>query len=276
MIKMDELTLGLCQINVIDDKNTNLKTAEKFLNNAHEKNVELAVLPEMFNCPYENKKFIEYGEEEENSLTLNTIKNIATDYNIHIIAGSIPEKVENNIFNTCFFFNNKGKIIGKYSKMHLFDVDVKEGIKFKESDTLTAGNKFTLVETKWGKIGLGICYDLRFPEFSRLLTLKGADILIYPGAFNLTTGPSHWETLLKSRALDNQVYSVGVAPALNKNSSYHSYGHSLICSPWGNIINKAEYDEKLIVEKIDLSLISKIRSEIPVLKNRRTDMYCIK
>ena len=160
--------------------------------------------------------------------------------------------------------------------MHLFDVDVKEGIKFKESDTLTAGNKFTLVETKWGKIGLGICYDLRFPEFSRLLTLKGADILIYPGAFNLTTGPSHWETLLKSRALDNQVYSVGVAPALNKNSSYHSYGHSLICSPWGNIINKAEYDEKLIVEKIDLSLISKIRSEIPVLKNRRTDMYCIK
>ena len=273
---MNEITLGLCQINVIDDKKTNLKTAEKFLNQAHEKNVELAILPEMFNCPYENDKFIEYAEEEEDSLTLNIIKNIAQDYNIHIIAGSIPEKVDNNIFNTCFFFNNKGKIIGKYSKMHLFDVDVENGIKFKESDTLTAGDKFTLVETKWGKIGLGICYDLRFPEFSRLLTLQGADILIYPGAFNLTTGPSHWETLFKSRALDNQVYSIGVAPALNKNSSYHSYGHSLICSPWGNIINKADYDEKLIVETIDLDLISKVRCEIPVLKNRRTDMYNIK
>ena len=276
MIKMDELTLGLCQINVIDDKNANLKNAEKFLNKAHEKGVELAILPEMFNCPYENQKFVEYAEEEDNSLTLNTIKNIAEDNNIHIIAGSIPEKVEDNIFNTCFFFNDKGKIIGKYSKMHLFDVDVEDGIKFKESDTLTAGDKFTIVQTKWGKIGLGICYDLRFPELSRLLTLNGANILVYPGAFNLTTGPSHWETLFKSRALDNQVYSVGVAPALNKNSSYHSYGHSLICSPWGNVIKKAEYGEKLIVENIDLNLISKVRSEIPVLENRRTDMYTIK
>ena len=272
---MSQVTLGLCQIKVIDNKNSNINNAKNFLTNAHNNNVEIAILPEMFNCPYENSKFIEYAEEEEDSLTLNQIKDISQDYDMHIIAGSIPEKVDNKIYNTCFFFNNKGKIIGKYSKMHLFDVNVDNGIKFKESDTLTAGDKFTLVETKWGKIGLGICYDLRFPEFSRLLALDGADILVYPGAFNLTTGPNHWETLFKSRALDNQVFSVGVAPAINKDSSYQSYGHSLICSPWGNVINQADYDENLIVEKIDLNLIKKVRSEIPVLKNRRTDIYNI-
>ena len=120
---------------------------------------------------------------------------------------------------------------------------------------------------------MGICYDLRFVELSRILALNGADMLIFPGAFNLTTGPAHWETLFKSRALDNQVYAIGVAPALNKEANYHSFGHSLVASPWGDIISECGFDEKLLVVDIDLDKVKKVREEIPVLKNRRIDLY---
>lgn len=108
------------------------------------------------------------------------------------------------------------------------------------------------------------------------MALEGANILIFPGAFNLTTGPAHWELLFRSRALDNQVFTIGVAPALNKNSSYNSYGHSIIVNPWGEIVVQADYDETLIIQDIDLDEINKVREEIPVLKNRRTDLYEIK
>ena len=273
---MNKLTLGLCQTNVTYNKENNLKEAEKFLEKSYENNVEIGILPEMFNCPYENEKFVEFCESEDNSPTLNMLSDKAKEYSMYIIGGSIPEKDDDKIYNTSFVYNDKGKLIAKHRKMHLFDIDVKDGVSFKESDTLSAGNEFTIFKTPKAKIGLGICYDVRFVELSRILTLENVDILVFPGAFNQTTGPRHWETLFKSRALDNQVYSIGVAPALNKNSEYHSYGHSIICNPWGEIVREAEYNHELIIETIDLDLISKVREEIPVLKNRRTDLYSIK
>ena len=105
------------------------------------------------------------------------------------------------------------------------------------------------------------------------MALNGAEILIFPGAFNLTTGPAHWEILFKSRALDNQVYAIGVAPALDKEASYNSYGHSIAASPWGEVIEERDFEEELKVVKIDLDEIKRIREEIPILKNRRTDLY---
>ncbi len=283
---MNTLKVALCQINVIDNKEANIKEAETYITIARDKGAELAILPEMFNCPYENSKFIEYAEVAEDSYTLKHIQNLAKKLGIYILAGSIPEKVINedgseSIYNSSFFYDSRGKLIGKHRKMHLFDIDVKNidiarKIRFKESDTLTAGDDFEVVDTKWGKIGLGICYDVRFPELARILTIKGARILIYPGAFNLTTGPSHWETLFKSRALDNQVYAIGVSPALNQEGSYNAFGHSIICDPWGEVVAEAKYDEKLITETLDLDLIDETRQQIPVLTNRRTDLYQIK
>ena len=170
-------------------------------------------------------------------------------------------------------FNPNGEIIAKHRKMHLFDIDVKGKIYFKESDTLTAGNQITIAETSFGKIGIGICYDIRFPELARLMALEGADILCYPGAFNLTTGPAHWEMLFKARACDNQVFTIGVAPALDKNANYNSYGHSLIVNPWGEILSSASFEEELIIAEIDLNEIKKVREELPLLKNRRKDIY---
>lgn len=270
---MTKIKLALCQMNVVDNKEENIKSAELMINHGVSQNADFIVLPEMFNCPYSNDKFIEYGENEKTSRTLNVISSLASENNVYILAGSIPEKENDKLYNTSYLFDRNGNIIAKHRKMHLFDIDVKDRITFKESDVLTAGNEFTIAETEFGKVGIGICYDIRFPELARVMVEKGALILFYPGAFNMTTGPAHWELLFRSRALDNQAFCVGVAPALNEDANYHSYGHSIIANPWGEILAQGDYGEKVIISEIDLSEIKKIREELPLLKNKREDLY---
>jgi len=270
---MTSIKLALCQMNVIDDKDENLKTASSMIARSVDENADFIVLPEMFNCPYSNDKFIEYQEAENDSPTLDLISKLAGKNNVYILAGSIPEKEDRKLFNTSYLFNRKGEIIAKHRKMHLFDIDVKDRITFKESDVLTAGDNFTVADTEFGKIGIGICYDVRFPELARIMVENGALALFYPGAFNMTTGPAHWELLFRSRALDNQIFCIGVAPALNEDASYHSYGHSIIANPWGEVIAQAGQKEELIISEINLDEIKKIREELPLLKNKRKDLY---
>ena len=275
---MNKIKIALCQMNVVDNKDENINKAIQMIRESKKQGADLAVLPEMFNCPYENEKFIEYAEELEESISLKEIAKIAKEEDIHVLAGSIPELEVNDdgsesIYNTATLFDNAGILLGKHRKMHLFDIDVKGKIYFKESDTLSAGNEITVIKTALARIGIGICYDIRFVELSRIMALNGAEILIFPGAFNLTTGPAHWELLFRSRALDNQVYTIGVAPALDKDASYNSFGHSIAVSPWGEIIEELDFDEDLKIVEIDLDEIARIREEIPVLKNRRTDLY---
>ena len=131
------------------------------------------------------------------------------------------------------FLTRNGHQIGKHRKMHLFDIDVKGGQYFKESDTLTPGDQVTVFDTEFGKMGLCICYDFRFPELARLMVDEGAQVIIVPAAFNMTTGPLHWELMFRQRAVDNQVYTIGAAPARDLNAGYHSWGHSIAVSPWG-------------------------------------------
>lgn len=276
---MNSIKIALCQMNVVDNKEKNIEKAIQMIKESKKQGANLAVLPEMFNCPYENEKFIEYAEIFESSKTLKEIANIAKEENIHVLAGSVPElerddgEKRESIYNTAVFFDNDGKQLGKHRKMHLFDIDVKGKIYFKESDTLSAGNEFTIIKTDLATIGIGICYDIRFVELSRIMALNGADILIFPGAFNLTTGPAHWELLFRSRALDNQTFAIGVAPALDEDASYNSYGHSIAVNPWGEVIEELDYSEELKIVEIDLDEIKRVREEIPVLKNRRTDLY---
>ena len=270
---MNKVRIALCQMNVVDDKKANLKKAGSLIADSADRNADFIVLPEMFNCPYSNDKFVEYGENEHDSCTLNTISQLAESYNVYILAGSIPEREGDKLYNTSYLFDKTGSIIVKHRKMHLFDIDVKGRITFKESDVLTAGDDFTIADTDFGRIGIGICYDVRFVEPARIMAEKGAEILFYPGAFNQTTGPAHWELLFRSRALDNQVFCIGVAPALNIDASYHSYGHSIAANPWGEVIAQAGEKEELVICEIDLSEIKKVREELPVLKNKRKDLY---
>ena len=270
---MTKIKLALCQMNVVDNKEKNIKTARLMIEESISKNADFIILPEMFNCPYSNDKFIEYGEKEKSSETLSEISKLAKSNNVYILAGSIPEIEEDKLYNTSYLFDRQGNVIAKHRKMHLFDIDVKRKITFKESDVLTTGNDFTIADTEFGKVGIGICYDIRFPELAKIMVENGALILIYPGAFNMTTGPAHWELLFRSRAMDNQAFCIGVAPALNNDASYHSYGHSIITNPWGEVIAQASEKESLIISEIDLSEIKKVREELPLLKNKRDDLY---
>lgn len=269
---INKFKVAVCQMQVVEDKHENVDHALEMVKIAAKK-AELIVLPEMFNCPYDTKKFPEYAEKIGESTTLNSVANAAKKYQIYILAGSIPENYENKIFNTSCLFNPQGKLLGLQRKLHLFDINVPGKIFFRESDTLTPGDAINIIDTPLSRIGVVICYDIRFPEFSRLLTLKGAQLILMPGAFNLTTGPAHWHSLIRARAIDNQVYFVAASPARDYKSSYTAYGHSMIVDPWGDILAQAGEGEEIIYAPVDLDYLMEIRQNLPLLSNRRTDIY---
>jgi len=155
----------------------------------------------------------------------------------------------------------------------VFDISVPNGITFKESDTLSAGNSITTFDTPFCKVGLGICYDLRFPQLGMLMREQGCKLLVYPGAFNTTTGPPHWELLQRARAVDNQLYVATASPARNPESKYQAWGHSSIVSPWGDVIATTEHDPDTIIAEIDLNRVDEIRQNIPISKQARLDIY---
>ncbi len=269
---MEELKIAIIQMRIVNDKKKNIRKAEEMIKQAVASDVDLVVLPEMFNCPYQTDLFPIYAEEE-NGYTSQQLSRMAKENKIYLVGGSIPEKSGDKIYNSSFVYNNKGEQTGKYRKVHLFDIDIEDGQTFKESDTLSSGRDINVIETPFATIGVIICYDLRFAELSRKLVEKGAEIIIAPGAFNMTTGPAHWEILFRTRALDNQVYMLGAAPARDEDSNYISYGNSIVVDPWGRVLNRLGKDEGILIEKLNLSLISKIREELPLLKHIRKDLY---
>lgn len=272
----NNFTIALLQMKVVQEKTANIAHALGMISEAA-LNSDMIILPEMWNCPYENSLFPEYAERRNYSPTLDAISKAAKKEKVYIVAGSIPEKDDNNnIYNSSFFFNPRGKVIGVHRKVHLFDIDMPGKITFKESLTLKAGDRITVVETGLGKIGICICYDMRFPELLRLMTLEGADLIVVPGAFNLTTGPAHWKPLIQVRAVDNQVYMAATSPARDPNASYVAYGHSMVVDPWGTVIGEAGTGEEIIYATIDSERIQEIRNELPLLKNRRRDIYNLK
>ena len=173
------------------------------------------------------------------------------------------------IYNTSYAFDRNGHQIGKHRKMHLFDIDVKGGQYFKESDTLTPGDQVTVFDTEFGKIGLCICYDFRFPELARLMVDKGAQVIIVPAAFNMTTGPLHWELMFRQRAVDNQLFTLGVAPARNEQESYVSYGNSMAVDPWGTVLARLDKEEAICAVELDFARNQAIRAQLPILASRK-------
>ena len=267
------IKIALIQMHVEEDKYKNIKNASEFVKKATKDGCDLAVLPEMFTTPYKTDNFPVYAELEGDK-SFELISNIAKENNIYLVGGAIPEKDEkNHVYNTSYVFNRNGEKIGNHRKVHLFDIDVENGQSFKESDTLTAGNEVTVFDTEFGKIGLCICFDFRFPELARLMAQKGAKAVIVPAAFNMTTGPAHWDLMFRSRAVDNQIYTIGCAPSRNVDGCYVSYGNSIVVSPWGDIVYKMDEKEGYKVIEIDLDYVDKIRKELPLMSARRLDLY---
>jgi omega-amidase len=270
---MTLVSVAVIQSRVVTDKHINLDKAIRHVNECAQQGAQVIVLPEMFTCPYSTQNFPLYAEREGGS-SWTRLAECARANQIYLVGGSIPEIDDSGrVYNTCFIFDPEGKQIGKHRKMHMFDIAVRGGQTFRESDTLTPGDRFTVVETKYCRIGVAVCYDLRFPELARLMVQDGAKVLMVPGAFNMTTGPAHWEILFRARAVDNQVFVCGCAPARDEQAGYVSYGNSLVVSPWGEVVRRLGAEEGTIIETIDLDTVEKIREQLPLLKQRRLDLY---
>ena len=271
-----KMKIAQIQAHVYEEKEKNLEELERNLERIKDENIDLVTLGEMFNCPYQTPCFPVYAEKERGE-TWQKLSALAKKYQIYLSAGSVPEKdKEGHVYNTAYVFDRLGNQIAKHRKVHLFDIAVKGGQRYRESATLTAGDQITVFDTEFGKMGICICFDCRFPEIVRLMTLQGARVILVPAAFNMTTGPAHWELMFRGRAVDNQCYMIGTSDARDEQAGYVSWGHSLVVSPWGDVV--AQMDEKpgIQITEIDLDRVEAIREQLPLLSARRTDLYELK
>lgn len=269
---MTTVRVGLCQLKVGPDKAENLAGARRLVGQAVEAGAEIVILPEMFSCPYDQGEFRRFADDPDGKAP-NMLQSAAERNRCYLVGGSFPEKVGDRLYNACYIYGPDGRQLAAYRKLHLFDVDLSGGVRFQESAVLTPGTEMTLVRLGPVTAGIGICYDLRFPEYARLLALGGADLLIYPGAFNPVTGPAHWELLLRTRAVDNQVFTIGVSPAPREGMTYQAYGHSLAADPWGRVLGEAGTEEQVVLADLDLEELGRIRRELPLMRHRRGDLY---
>ncbi|XP_033224804.1 omega-amidase NIT2 isoform X2 [Belonocnema kinseyi] len=270
---MSTLRLALVQLSVGDKKAVNIARAVSFIESAKKKGADIVTLPECFNSPYGTSHFPNYAETIPDGETCNALSEAAKKNEIFVIGGTIPERDGEKLYNAATVWDPQGKLVAKYRKMHLFNIDIKGKITFRESDTLSPGDWLITFEVKGCKIGVGICYDLRFEEQARLYRNQGCQMLVYPAAFNMTTGPLHWSLLQRSRANDNQLYVACVSPARGSGSGYIAWGHTQLTNPWGTVLKELEEKEDMIVEDIDLKVVEEVRSQIPVFQQRRTDLY---
>jgi len=262
------------QMNSQDNKEENLGKAEKFIDEAASKGASLVVLPELFNYLGLDENMPSQSEYIP-GLTIERMITKAQQYKIFVLCGSILEKDKNGdrSFNTSVLIDPSGKIIAKYRKIHLFDVEIEGGVVYQESAFIKPGNKVVTVNTKLATFGLSICYDLRFPELYRRLSFNGAQIIFIPAAFTLQTGKDHWEALIRARAIENQAYviapnQVGFHPKNNQ-----CYGKSIIVDPWGTVMAKASDREMVIYAELDLMYQEKIKEKLPSLLHKREDIF---
>ncbi len=270
---MPKIKIAALQTMVSKDKRENLDRLERLLEDPGLAGVDLVTLGEMFNCPYQTPNFPIYAEEAGGE-SWQRCSALAKKHGIYLSAGSMPERDrEGHIYNTAYVFDRQGRQIARHRKMHLFDISVSGGQCFRESDTLTAGNDVAVFDTEFGKMGLCVCYDFRFPELPRLMAQRGARVILVPAAFNMTTGPAHWEIMFRQRAVEDQVFAVGTAPARDASSGYTSWGHSIAVGPWGNILYQMDEKPGIALAELDLDEVERVRAELPLLAHRRLDIY---
>ncbi|GER36051.1 omega-amidase NIT2, partial [Striga asiatica] len=269
--------IALCQLMVTADKEKNIAHAREVIKDAAEKGAQLILLPEIWNSPYSNDCFPVYAEDidagDDASPSTAMLAELSRSLKITIVGGSIPERSGDKVYNTCCVFGTDGKLKAKHRKIHLFDIDIPGQMTFKESKTLTAGETPTIVDTDVGRIGIGICYDIRFQELAAIYAARGAHLICYPGAFNMTTGPLHWELLQRARAADGQLYVATCSPARDTGSSYVAWGHSTLVGPYGEVLATTKHDETTVISEIDYSLIEQRRTFLPFQSQRRGDLY---
>lgn len=260
----NNLKIDLKQIKVSEDLNTNLEKLDQI------KPCDVLVLPEMWNCPYHNDALKDAYLYHDQSL--NKMINTAKKNHIWIIGGSISYKAcDGKVYNRCYIIDDQGNINCTYDKTHLFTLNTRS--TYTERSIFEPGNKLVTFMIGDIKAGIILCYDIRFPEMTRILAQAGIKILFCPAAFNESATNKHWELFLRTRALENEIYVCGVAPARYTYKSYASGGHSMIVDPFGEIIDQMDTDEDEHVIDISLDTINKARYRMPFWQIRRNDLY---
>ena len=273
---MTKFIAAAVQMDSQDDKNANLAAAEGYIREAAARGASLVVLPESMN--YIGRDMAGEAETIPGGPTFRKMADLARELGIWVEAGSIYESNPEDParpFNTTFLVRPDGTLAAKYAKLHPFDVVLPNGVTSRESDRVCPGKAIETAETELGKLGMAICYDVRFGEMFRIMALEGAKIFAVPANFTVNTGKDHWEVLVRARAIENECYVI--APnQMGKKPRFTAYGNSLIVDPWGTVIARASDKPGVITTEIDLDYVTKVRQSTFTLDNRRPDVYELK
>ena len=263
------MKIAAIQMVSVSQPDINIQTAKRLLEQAKLAGAELAVLPEYWSIMgLRDTDKLAYAEEPGFGVLQDFLSKMARDLQMTIVGGTIPLKSDDSrkIYNACLVFDHSGSQIARYDKIHLFGFTNGEE-SYQESNTIQEGNEIVSFDSNMGKVGLGICYDLRFPELFR--NMGACNLLVLPAAFTYTTGQAHWEILLRARAIENQCYVLASAQGGTHDSGRRTWGHSMLIDPWGKVLNCLEEGEGVVITDLDLEAIQKIRSNLPALKHRR-------
>lgn len=270
---MNRYLVGVVQLDSQDDKGANLRSIERFVDEAADRGARLVALPETSNLIGHN-----VGEgggyEPIPGFSTEPLMRQAKARGVFIHCGSVEEAIpgDERGYNTSVLIDTEGRIVATYRKLHTFDVTLPDGSVQKESSRIKPGSDIVVADTELGPLGFSICYDIRFPELFRLMALAGAKVLFTPANFTLLTGKDHWEPLLRARAIENGCYVV--APAqMGKKKAFSAFGSSMVVDPWGVVIARSRDAPGVTMAEIDLDYVDSVRARIPSLANRRADAY---
>lgn len=266
--------IACIQMTSTNDVSHNLFAAESLIQEAVDQQAELIVLPEMFAIMgLDQVDKIKYAEKLDQGPIQDFLHQQAAQHGIWLVGGTIPilsPAHENKVFASCLVFNSKGERVAVYNKIHLFDVELKATQeKYVESNTIEPGDKIVVIPTPFGKLGLAVCYDLRFPEMFRSMHQHGVEIIAIPSAFTYTTGSAHWEVLARARAIENLSYVLCACQTGKHTNQRHTFGHSMIVNPWGEILVCLPDHPGIILSEINLDFLHQIRQDFPALMHRK-------
>ncbi|HCT99831.1 MAG TPA: acyltransferase [Methylococcaceae bacterium] len=254
----------------------NLLEAEKLIAEAVKSGAKLVALPENFALMGNNELDKVHAKEVDGlGIIQNFLETTAKKYGVWIVGGTIPIAAndEHKVRAACLVYNHLGQRVARYDKVHLFDVHVPNTNEiYRESDSIEAGNQSLVIDTPFGRVGIAVCYDLRFPEFFRKMSEQGAEVIIVPSAFTAETGAAHWELLLRARAVENLCYIIAPNQGGFHKNGRRTYGHSMIIDPWGVVLDCYKTGSGFVSAEIDHDRLVKVRAGFPVLTHRL--FYC--
>jgi len=262
--------VGAVQMTSTGDRSRNMATALRLVNEAASLGAKLVGLPENFAFMGREEERISSAEPIDGP-TITALQEVARARRIFVLAGSIAEKVEQpgKTANTSVLIAEDGAVVAAYRKIHLFDVNIPDGARYAESETVVPGDRAIVAPTALGRIGLTVCYDLRFPELYRQLATLGAELLTIPAAFTLYTGKDHWEVLVRARAIENLSYVLAPAQVGKHSQNRITFGNAMVVDPWGTVLARCPDGEGVCVAPFRRDRLEAVRREIPALKHRR-------